>query len=485
VVGGLAGLLLAYHASQAMVLLAFRGAKYVPLSTSPSWPILLFAFGVTFLTGIIFGVGPAWIASRSDPAETLRSTSRATRDAATTGQKMLVVLQAALSLVLLCVAGLVTQSLRHLRNQEYGFDRGGRVLVEINPSASGYTLEKLPWLYQQIEDRFKSTPGVINESLALYTAQQGNNWGETIQILGRENQNDQSSSWDRVGAHYFETLGTPIVQGRGFKESDTQSAQHVAVVNEFFARKFFPNGSALGQHFGKGDAKSSGDYEIVGVAKDAKYWTHERDNKRPMFFVPLPQTTSYTRQTDQRVESGSMYMGTIILHVAGDANAFQSQIRKTLSSIDPNLAALSIRSYDEQLEVRTSENVLISRLSGLFGLLALLLASIGLYGLTAYQVARRTSEIGLRMALGADRFNILRMVLKGAFLQVAIGLAIGIPLVILTGKWLAHQLYGVGAFEPVILLVAIAVLATSAFLSSILPARRAAGTDPMRALRTE
>jgi ABC-type antimicrobial peptide transport system permease subunit len=180
-----------------------------------------------------------------------------------------------------------------------------------------------------------------------------------------------------------------------------------------------------------------------------------------------------------------MYMGTIILHVAGDANAFQNQIRKTLSSIDPNLTALSIRSYDEQLEVRTSENVLISRLSGLFGLLALLLASIGLYGLTAYQVARRTSEIGLRMALGADRFNILRMVLKGAFFQVAIGLAIGIPLVILTGKWLAHQLYGVGTFEPVILLVAIAVLATSAFLSSILPARRAAGTDPMRALRTE
>jgi ABC-type antimicrobial peptide transport system permease subunit len=204
-----------------------------------------------------------------------------------------------------------------------------------------------------------------------------------------------------------------------------------------------------------------------------------------MFFVPLPQTTNYTRQTDQRVESGSLYMGTIILHVAGDANAFQSQIRKTLSSIDPNLTALSIRSYDEQLEVRTSENVLISRLSGLFGLLALLLASIGLYGLTAYQVARRTSEIGLRMALGADRFNILRMVLKGAFLQVALGLAIGIPLVILTGKWLAHQLYGVGAFEPVILLVAIAVLAASAFLSSILPARRAAGTDPMRALRTD
>jgi ABC-type antimicrobial peptide transport system permease subunit len=180
-----------------------------------------------------------------------------------------------------------------------------------------------------------------------------------------------------------------------------------------------------------------------------------------------------------------MYMGTIILHVAGDPDAFQNQIRETLSSIDPNLAALSIRTFDEQLEVRTSENALISRLSGLFGLLALLLASIGLYGLTAYQVARRTSEIGLRMALGADRFNILRMVLKGAFLQVAIGLAIGIPLVFLSGKWLAHQLYGVGVFEPVILVGSIVVLAGCAFISSILPARRAAETDPMKALRTE
>jgi predicted permease len=485
VVGGVAGVLLAYHASQAMVLLAFRGAKYVPLSTSPSWPVLLFAFAVTMLTGIIFGVGPAWIASRSDPADTLRGASRATRDSATTGQKALVVLQAALSLVLLCVAGLVTQSLRHLRNQEYGFDRGGRMLVEINPAAAGYTKEKLAGLYQQMEDRFKATPGVISESLALYTPQQGNNWGETIEILGRENQKDQNSSWDRVSAHYFETLGTPIIEGRGFKESDTQTAQHVAVVNESFAKKFFPNASALGQHFGKGDDKSGGDYEIVGVAKNVKYWTHERDNARPMFFVPLPQTTNYTRATDERVESGSMYMGTIILHVAGDPNAFQGQIRNTLSSIDPNLTPLSIRTYDEQLEVRASENVLISRLSGLFGLLALLLASIGLYGLTAYQVARRTSEIGLRMALGADRFNILRMVMKGAFLQVAIGLAIGIPLVFLSGKWLAHQLYGVGAFEPVILIGAIVVLAGCAFISSILPARRAAGTDPMKALRTE
>ena len=190
-----------------------------------------------------------------------------------------------------------------------------------------------------------------------------------------------------MSAHYFETLGTPILQGRGFSESDTQSALHVAVVNESFAKKFFPNSSALGQHFGKSDRQSAGDYEIVGVAKDSKYWTGSHAT-RAMFFIPLPQTIVYRRETDKRVESSSMYMGTILLHVAGDPNSFQTQIRKTLSSIDPNLTPLSMRSFNEQIEVRTSENTMISRLSGLFGVLALLLASIGLYGLTAYQVAR-------------------------------------------------------------------------------------------------
>jgi predicted permease len=483
-VGGGAGLLLAYHASQAMLLLAFRGAKFVPVSTAPSMPILLFTFGMTLLTGLIFGVGPAWISSHSDPADALRGASRAIRDRATNGQKALVIIQAALSLVLLCVAGLVTQSLRNIRHQDYGFERNGRMLVEINPSASGYTQERLLSLYQQIEENFKRMPGTISESLALYTAQQGNNWSESIQILGRENQKDYNSSWDRVSAHYFESVGTQIVQGRSFSENDTQSGLHEAVVNESFAKKFFPTQSALGQHFGKADVQSAGDYEIVGVARDSRYWSGSHPT-RPMFFVPLPQTISYRREVDQRVETSSMYMGTIILHLAGNPNDYQGQIRRTLSSIDPNLVPLSMRSYDEQIEVRTSENFLISRLSGLFGVLALLLASIGLYGLTAYQVARRTSEIGLRMALGANRSNILRMVLKGAFMQVAIGLAIGIPLVFLSGRWLASQLYGVAVYNPVILLTAIAVLAGCAFVSSILPARRAAGTDPMKALRTD
>ena len=482
VLGGAAGLLFAYYGSRAMLALAFRGAHFVPVSASPSVPVLAFTFAVSLLTGIIFGVGPAWMASRSDPAEALRGAGRVSRDSSALPQKSLVVFQAALSLVLLCVAGLLTRSLLNLQNQEFGFERQGRILVEINPRSAGYAQERLTALYRQIEDRFSHTPGVLYESLSVYTAQQGNNWGEDVFISGRSEQMD--SSWVRVSAHYFETIGTPIVRGRGFLESDTATSQHVAVVNEAFARKFFPKTDAIGQHFGKDEASHAGDYEIVGVAKDAKYQNPSLP-VRPMFFVPLAQTIQYANLVDQMVEISSMYMGTIELHVAGDPARFEPEIRRILAGIDPNLAPPSITSFDENIQERTSGEILTSRLSSFFGLIALLLASIGLYGLTAYQVARRTGEIGVRMALGANRLRILQLVLRGAFLQVTIGLLIGIPLAILCGMVLAHQLYGVPRFEPVILTLAIVLLALCALLASIVPARRAASIDPMRALRIE
>lgn len=482
ILGGAAGLLLAYYASRAMVALAFHGAHFVPVSASPSLPVLAFTFVIALLTGVIFGTAPAWIASRSDPAEALRGTTRVTRDKSALSQKGLVVLQAALSLVLLTIAGLVTQSLRNLQNQQFGFEKHGRILVQINPSTAGYTASQLTGLYQQIEERFSHTPGVINESLSLYTAQQGNNWGEDIFIPGRTA--NMSSSWDRVSAHYFETIGTPIVRGRSFSESDTATSQHVAIVNEAFARKFFPNVEVIGQHFGKDEASHAGDYEIVGVAKDAKYGNTMRP-ARPMFFVPLPQTIKYENGVDNMVEFASMHMGTIELHVSSEPKALEAEVQRVLAGIDPNLVPLSISTFDEQIQQRTSENVLISRLSTVFGIVALLLASIGLYGLTAYQVACRTGEIGIRMALGANRVNILQLVLRGAFSQVIIGLLIGVPLVFLSGKLLANQLFGVRGFEPLILAVAIAVLGLCALLASIVPAGRAAAIDPMRALRTE
>jgi predicted permease len=395
----------------------------------------------------------------------------------------LVVLQAALSLALLTFAGLLTQSLRNLQNQPYGFERQGRILVMINPNSAGYTQERLPALYQQLEDRFSHMPGVINESLSTYTAQQGNNWGEGVHILGRSGP-PENSSWDRVSVHYFETIGTPVIRGRGFSEADTATTQHVAVINQAFAEKFFPNADPLGQHFGKSDIGHAGDYEIVGVVTAAKY-LNPAEKPNPMFFMPLAQTIHYALPGDERAELASMYMGTMELHVAGDPGTYGPAIRRTMAAVDPNLSAGDVSTFDESIQVQTREKTMMSRLSALFGMLALLLASIGLYGLTAYQVARRTGEIGIRMALGADRPNILGLVLRGAFLQVGIGLALGVPLVYLGGRLLASQLYGIGGFDPLILTLAVAVLASCALLASIVPARRAAGIDPMRALRAE
>jgi predicted permease len=445
--------------------------------------VLGFTFVVALLTGVIFGVVPAWMASRSDPAEALRGAGRTTRDSALP-QKSLVVVQAALSLALLVLAGLVTQSLRNLQGQDFGFSRDGRLLVQFSPNSAGYTAERLLGLYQQLEDRFAHAPGVINESLSLYTAQQGNNWGEGVWIPGRKRIDGDGASWDRVSAHYFESIGAPVLRGRGFRESDTATSQHVAVVNEAFAKKFFPNSSALGEHFGKDGESHAADYEIVGVVKDTIYQNPARP-VRPMFFVPLVQTVHYDDPDAQRVEAGSMYMSTLVLHVTGDPNRFQDAARRILAGIDPNLVPLSLRTFDEQIQIRTTQNVLVSRLSSVFGLIALALASVGLYGLTTYQVTRRTSEIGVRMALGADRLNILKMVLRGAFLQVGIGLAIGVPLAFAGKKALASQLFGLGSFEPLIMAIAISALAVAALAASVVPARRAASINPMQALRME
>ena len=481
-VGGGAGLLLAVYATRAMVLIAFRGSDAVPVSTSLSWPVLFFTFLVSLATGVIFGVGPAWISSHSDPAEALRGVSRGTRDASALPQKSLVVLQAALSLVLLTVAGLLTQSLRNLDNQQLGYERQGRILVGINPQSAGYTQERLTGLNQQLQERFSHLPGVISASISLYTVQQGNNWGEEIFIPGRTG--NLGSNWLRVGAGYFETIGNPIVRGRGIEEQDTATSQKVAVINEAFAKKYFPNEDPIGKHFGKDQPSHANDYEIVGVAEDAKY-VDAADKVDPRFFVALPQIVHYDSPIDRRLELTSRYMGGIELHVAGDPDAFAPQIQRVLKEIDPNLAPLYIRSFAEQLQIQTSNHTLMARLSSWFGALALALACIGLYGITAYRVARRTGEVGIRMALGANRKDILELVLRGAFSQIGLGLLIGIPLVFAVGHFMASLLFGVKAYNPLILLAAIAVLGACALLATLLPARRAASIEPMQALRAE
>ena len=255
-------------------------------------------------------------------------------------------------------------------------------------------------------------------------------------------------------------------------------------MNETFARRYFPNQDPIGQHFGKYDPGHAGDYEIVGVATDAKYMDAFRA-VRPMFFVPLLQKIAYAGDVPDRIEESSMYMGSIELHVQGDPDAMAPAVRAALAHIDPNLPPTTMRSFPELIQITTSERTLIARLSDAFGVIALLLAAVGLYGVTAYRVARRTSEIGLRMALGATRGDIAALVIRGACSQTAIGLLVGVPLALLAARGLQHQLFGVSPFNLPTLALAAAVVGGCALLASALPARRATAIAPIEALRAD
>ena len=450
--------------------------------------VLAFAFALSLLTGIIFGIGPAWVTSHSDPAEALRGVNRTTQDRSSLPQKSLIVFQAAMSLVLLVCAGLLTQSLRNLEKQNFGLTTANRYVVHFDPAGAGYTLATVAAFNEQLEREFSSLPGVKSVGLALYSALEGNNWGEGVYVEGRPApgpEEHNGSSWDRVSPHFFETIGQPVIRGRGITDQDTATSRMVAVVNEAFVKKFFPSEDPLGRHFGTFDQKYSADYEIVGVVADAKY-NNPREPVRSMYFRPMSQlNTTIKEPTFARAESSSLFPNSLTIRYAGDAAGLESLVRRTLASINPNLTIIDFKSLDYQVAGNFNQERLISRLTILFGVLALVLASVGLYGITAYSVARRTSEIGVRMALGANRRDVVALILRAASWQVGLGLAIGIPVALLGGRLMASQLYGVKTYDPLTLAGAVVVLSAFAAIAGFIPARRAASIEPMRALRTE
>jgi predicted permease len=485
--GGIAGIVVAIIGTRAILLLAFRGAKYVPIDATPSFPVLGFALLLSLITGIIFSVAPAWIVSCAHPAETLRGAGRATRDSSALPQKLLVVLQAAMSLVLLVGAGLVTQSLRNLERQQFGFDSQSRLIVRLNPALAGYTFERLPGLYRRLQDRFNHMPGVLSASLALHSPMDGWNWNGDVAIEGRPpspNSSDDKAQYDFVGPRYFETVGTRLLRGRPIEERDTPDSRRVAVINDALARRFFPNEDALGKHLGFNSVRHGGDYEIVGIVENTKY----RDPKipaEPMVFLPLLQTVTYEDSTQNAYQTWANYIDGIQVHVAGRPESLQAEVRNALAEIDPNLTVIKMTNFGEQVDSRLNSQRLIAQLTSLYGVLALALAGVGLYGVAAYMVARRTSEIGLRMALGADRGNVIVMMLQHAMAPVGLGLVIGILAALAGGNLVASLLYGVKSHDPLILFVAVLVLLLSTIPAAIVPARRAASIDPIQALRTD
>ncbi|HET7214961.1 MAG TPA: ABC transporter permease, partial [Terriglobia bacterium] len=291
VIGGVAGLLVAYLGTRTLLLIAFRGAHYVPIDASPSPLVLGFAFLLSLVTGVIFGGAPAWVMSHSDPAEALHGAGRSTRDRSSLPQKSLVVIQVALSIVLLIGAGLLTESLRNLENQNFGFEPEGRLIVRVNPALAGYKPDQLHGLYQQLDQQLSQIPGVISASYSGYSPMQGDNWGFDFHILGRPPEERDGASFDCVGPHYFDTIGTRLLRGRLIGEQDTAASPRVAVVNQAFAKKFFPRQDPIGQHFGMGDPNHAGDMEIVGVVQDAKYQSAQ-EPPYPTFFMPFFQMTN-------------------------------------------------------------------------------------------------------------------------------------------------------------------------------------------------
>jgi predicted permease len=481
VLGGLAGLAVAFAGTRTILLVAFRGSHFVPIGATPSIPVLGFAFLLSLFTGIVFGVAPAWITSHCDPIEALRGAGRSTRDRSSLARRSLVVLQVALSAVLLIGAGLLTQSLRNLENQKFGFEPEGRVIVRLNTNLNGYKPENLYSLYQQIEQRLQQIPGVISASYSIYSPMRGDNWSFYIHIQGHASDEHLEASFNRVGPRYFETIGTQLLRGRTIDEQDTPTSRQVAVVNEAFVRKFFGKEDPIGRYFGFGDASKSSDFEIVGVTEDTKY-QDARTLPYPTFFCAFLQMSKDPKLSFLMV---SHYIGDIELRVAGRPQNIEPTVRHALADIDPNLNVLDVISLREQVTRNFNQDRLIARLTELFGVLALILACVGLYGVAAYSVVRRTSEIGIRIALGANRGNVLVLVLRGALLQLALGLGIGIPVALAGGRLLRSRLYGVKGHDPTILALAAVILAACALFAGFVPARRAASIDPMRALRTE
>jgi len=486
--GGLVGLAFAFAGTRTILALAFPNTKHLAIDAHPSMVVLGFAFALSLITGVVFGIVPALITSRSDPAEALRGANRSTRDTASLPQKALIVCQAALSLVLLVAAGLLSQTLRNLEHQNFGIATANRYVLHLDPAGAGYTSDKIGQLNDQLERDFSALPGVQSAGLALYSPLEGDNWGDSVFIEGRPDPGptaDTGSSWDRVSPRFFETVGQQIVRGRGITGQDTATSRMVAVVNQAFVKKFFPNQDPIGQHFGTFGQKYANSYEIVGVVADAKY-NNPRSPVRPFFFRPITQQNAAL--TDPNAITGerrSLFVNSVTVRFQGNPQDLESMARRTLASINPDLTMIDFRSLDYQVAGNFSQEHLIARLTTLFGFLALILASVGLYGLTAYSVARRTSEIGVRMAMGANRQHILALIMRSAFLQTALGLAIGIPAAILGARVMAAQLYGVRSYDPAVLFLAVGVLGACAAVAGFVPAHRASGIEPMNALRTE
>jgi predicted permease len=487
--GGLGGLLVAVGTARLLVALAFRNSHFVPIRTTPSFVVLAFAVGLALLTGIVFGAAPAWLATRTDPIDALRDSSRGTSGHSSRARTALLVVQATLSVVLIASATMLARSLDNLKQQDFGYPVEGRVVAGLNRLPSTYTQQQLSTLYRDLEQRLAGLPGVRGCGLVLYNPLDPSSWNATILVAGHPPNatNRAGASWDRVSADYLQSLGVEVVRGRVFTPADNETTAPVAVVNEAFGKRFFKSDEdPLDQHFGVQQPETAGTFRIIGIVRDAKFGRSGlRQPARPMFYVPLAQYIDYKNDQLRLLERLSHFVRGIVLLTDAPVGELEPRLRRTLAEADPNLTVTSVRTMQQEVDLAFDRERAVARLAELFGMVALVLAAVGVYGVTTYMVAQQTNEIGIRMALGADRASVIQFVLRRAFQRVVVGLAAGLPLAAGAARLMAAQLYGISFWDPVALTVAAGSLVGCAWLAAIVPAVRAAAILPMDALRSD
>jgi predicted permease len=486
-VGGAGAVGIAYAVANSVLRLAFRGSDYVPVNVNPSLPMLGFAILAALVTAVLCAAIPAWISTRTDPASAIRGTSRTMKDSSSAPQRVLVITQAALSVVLLCSAGLLLRSLSNLRTQDFGFQTQDRYIVGIDPFLAGYKPEQTDDLYRKLHESLMRIPGTQKVAFALYTPLSHDNWNGGIFIPGQPDPKPDSdwytAAYIRITPEYFDAIGAKLHAGRFFGDGDDNHGRKVAIVNQVFADRYF-HGKAIGQHFGV-ERELQSQFEIVGIVENTK---HQDPNvpPPPMYYLPFAQATEIFKPQNKQFEPLGHYAGQVVMETSSSTSAsVEAATRRAFAEVNPILTPQYFRTFSAQVATNFNEDELLARLTSLFGLVALILASIGLYGVTAYSVERRTGEIGVRMALGADRRSILRDVMKRALVHCVIGLAIGVPLAYAAGRLMAQHLYGVGAFDAPVAIVTLVMLAIAAAVAAFVPARRAASIEPMVALRME
>lgn len=489
--GGAAGVLFASWADQLLMAAYLRGdAEGLAIRTSPDVRILLFTIAVTLLTGLLFGLAPALQATKPDVAPTLKDQAGAVVGGGNAAlRKALITAQVTLSLLLLIGAGLFVKSLTNLRSLGPGFSAEKLIGFELNPTLNGYTPERTKLFYRALTDSLSTLPRVQSVGLASVRILEGNEWDNSATVEGYTAAagHDPEPYMNEISPGYFTTLGVPIVEGRDFTDKDTQQILHkpaspphnedywvpaTIIVNETFAKKYFAGRSPIGRHIGFGiDPGTKVDMEVIGVVKDIKY-TNLRDRVPEQAFLPYLANRG----------AGGMV---VYLRTARDAEQMFSAVRAKVREMDASIPIYSMRTTEEQISNSLSTERLIASLSAVFGFLATLLATIGLYGVMAYAVARRTREIGIRMALGAAQGSVVWMVMKEVLVLVAIGVGVGVPAALGLTRLVQSQLFGVAPNDPATLALAVVGLAGVACAAGYIPALRASRIDPILALRYE